>query len=278
MTELNKKSNIALLTDFGTRGQHYVASMKAIILKINPNVTIVDISHSVSPYSIIEASYLLKSTYYHFPKRSIFIIVVDPGVGSSREIISIKTDANFYFIGPNNGIFSNVFDISEITECILIENEEFFNKPTSKTFHGRDIMAPIGAHISNGIPLSRFGPDFKFNKLIEHHLFYKIFPREKKIKCIIQFIDSFGNGTTNIPVVNNKIKNLNLELKNELKILIEIRESGYECIFTTHYSNVPLNSILIVIGSTSFLELSINQGNASKELDFKVGDIITFKF
>ena len=154
---------ICLITDFGLKGQHYVASMKAIILNINPNIRIVDISHEITPYSIIEASYILKTTYRYFPQGTIFIIVVDPGVGSSREILIIKTESNQYFIGPNNGIFSRTF-LGNIIECIEIQNEEFFNKPASNTFHGRDIMAPIGAHIISGIPLNAFGPNFNINK------------------------------------------------------------------------------------------------------------------
>jgi len=102
---------IALVTDFGPKGQHYVAAMKAVIMNINPLVKIIDISHDITPYSKIEASYILKTTYKYFPKGSIFIIVVDPGVGGSRELLALKTKSDYIFIGPNNGIFSNVFDI-----------------------------------------------------------------------------------------------------------------------------------------------------------------------
>ena len=278
MSELKLKSNIALLTDFGIRGQHYVASMKAVILSINPNVNITDISHSVSPYSIIEASYLLKSTFNHFPKRTIFIVVVDPGVGSERDIIIIKTNSNYYFIGPNNGIFPNVLDETDISECYLIKNKEYFNKPISNTFHGRDIMAPIGSHISNGISLKKFGPNFNLSKLIESPLRFKILLAEKKIICQIQFIDSFGNGTTNIIIKENKIRNIDIVLANGSILSFEINNKTYEGTFTTHFSNVPVKSILFLEGSTGFLEISINRGNASDELNFKVGDIIIIKF
>ncbi len=275
---LKLKSNIALLTDFGINGQHYVALMKAVILSINPNVNIVDISHNISPYSIIEASYLLKSTFNHFPKGTIFIIVVDPGVGSGREIIIIKTKSNYYFIVPNNGIIANVLDENEILECYLIQNEQYFNNPVSNTFHGRDIMAPIGSHISNGILLKKFGPNFNISKLIEFPLKLEIFLEERKIICQIQFIDSFGNGTTNIIIKNNKIRNFDIILANESILKFEIKNKTYEGTFTTHFSNVLVNSILFLVGSSGFLEVSINKGNASEELNFKVGDIITIKF
>ncbi len=277
MTNFNINPIIALLSDFGPKGHHYVASMKGIILKINSNVRIVDISHQISPYSIIEASYILKTTYNHFPYGTIFIIVVDPGVGSSREIIVLKTNSNYYFICPNNGILPNVIDKTEISECVNIQNDEYFNIPTSNTFHGRDIMAPIGAHISNGSSLKKFGSNFDLVNLIESPLIYKILSKERKIRCMIQFIDSFGNGTTNIPITNNSITHSDFVLNEGSMIYMKLKENEYEGKLTTHFSNVPVNSILFLVGSTGFLEISINQGNASKELNFKVGDIITIK-
>lgn len=277
---LNKMDNIiALITDFGTQGQHYVAAMKAVILNINPNAKIIDISHSISPYSILEASYILKTTYKHFPEYTVFIVVVDPGVGSSREIIALKTKKNYYFIGPNNGIFPNVLTWEEISECIEIQNKEYFNHPVSPTFHGRDIMAPIGAYITNykNFPLSDLGPRYNFNSLIRIPVIFEIELESRTIKSSIQFIDSFGNGTTTIPIIENKIKDTNLSLENDLKIGLNIKGNYYEGIFTINFSAVPIDSLLFLIGSTGFLEISINQGNASEKLGFKSGDIITIQ-
>jgi len=270
---------IALLTDFGPRGQHYVAAMKGVILNINPLVKIVDISHEVSPFSIIEASYVLKTTHIHFPKETVFITVVDPGVGSGREIIALKTNSNYFFIGPNNGIFPNVFDLSEISECINIQNKSYFIRPVSPTFHGRDIMAPIGAYITKykNFPLSELGSNFNFNNLIKFPLVYELDLEDNTVKCSIQYVDSFGNGTTNIPMIGNKIKDSDLSLEDGSKISFIIREKSYEAIFTSHFASMPIDSVLFIIGSTGFLEISINQGNASDILDFKVGDIITVK-
>jgi len=275
MADSNQKL-ICLLTDFGSKGQHYVASMKAIILKINPNIKIVDISHHITPYSIIEASYVLKTTYKYFPEGTIFIVVVDPGVGGFREILAFKTTSNYYFIGPNNGIFSDTFT-NNITECIEIQNDEFFQKPISNTFHGRDIMAPVGAHLLSGIPLNRFGPNFNLNNLKEILIIYDIDNKKKTINCVIQYIDSFGNGTTNIPIINNKIQNSELLLNDGMKIKVNIRGDMYEGLFTSHFSSVPIKSIIFLVGSTGFLEISLNQGNASKQLGFNIGDIITIK-
>lgn len=273
MIESTKKI-IALLTDFGPKGQHYIASMKGVILNINPNVSIIDISHNISSFSIIEASYVIKTSYKYFPENTVFVIVVDPGVGSLREILAIKIKSNHYFIGPNNGIFPNVFSNDDISEIIEVKNDLYFNKPVSKTFHGRDIMAPIGTYILNGISLNDFGPKFDPKNLVKKPILYEILFKEKIIRCIIQYIDSFGNGTTNIPIKNKKIKGIDLVLEEGKKIKLKYKNKEYEGEFVSHFILGSKNSLIFIIGSTNYLEISINQGNASKEIGFKVGDII----
>lgn len=275
MADFNQKV-ICLITDFGLKGQHYIASMKGVILKINSNIRIIDITHHITPYSIIEASYVLRTTYKYFPEGTVFIIVVDPGVGSPREILMLMTASNHYFIGPNNGVFSYISH-SDILNCIEIQNNEFFNIPTSKTFHGRDIMAPVGAHLISGVPINKFGPNFDLNNLKESPLVYNIDIEKKKLRCSIQYIDSFGNGITNIAIVKNKIRNTELNINENTKISVDIRGKVYEGFFTSHFSSVPIETILFLVGSTSFLEISINQGSAAEKLGFKVGDIVTFK-
>jgi len=270
---------IALITDFGTKGQHYVAVMKAVILNINPHVKIIDISHGIASYSIIEASYILKTTYKHFPKTTVFITVVDPGVGSTRRIIALKTKSNYFFIGPDNGIFPNAFNRAEISDCISIQNEKYFNQPISSTFHGRDIMAPVGAYITKhkNFLLSDLGPKFEFNSLIKIPIIIKTDLENRTIMSLIQHIDSFGNGVTTIPMIENKIEDSDLTIEDESKISIFINNNKYNGIFSSHFSSVPKNSILFLVGSTGFLEVSINQGHAANILDFKVGDIITIR-
>ncbi len=275
MADFNQKV-ICLLTDFGLKGQHYVASIKGVILKINPDINIIDITHNITPFSIIEASYILKATYKHFPEESIFINVVDPGVGSSREILAIKTLSKHYLIGPNNGIFSGNF-AKDIDECIEIQNDDFFNKPISNTFHGRDIMAPVAAHLISGISFKKFGPKFNIKNLKGIPFTFKINNEKRIIQCIIQYIDSFGNATTNIPMDNNKIHNSEITLNEGKEIIIEIKEKTFKGFFNLNFSSVPVGSLLFLVGSTGFLEISINQGNASKKLGLKLGDNTTIK-
>ncbi|MFX1557146.1 MAG: S-adenosyl-l-methionine hydroxide adenosyltransferase family protein [Promethearchaeota archaeon] len=275
MAELNSNI-IGLITDFGIKGSHYVASMKGLILKVNPRVKIIDISHSITQFSIIEANYIVNTIYRNFPEGTIFIVVVDPGVGSSREILLIKTKSNYYFIGPNNGVFSNLLAENDIEECINIKNDKYFNKPVSNTFHGRDIMAPISAFITKGINLNSFGPKFDLNNFKKIQLEYEIIEKNKKIKCIIQYVDNFGNGVTNILLENNKIKNSSIVIEEGQIIQFELNNRNYKAEFTTHFEAVSDKKILLLKGSTNFLEISINLGNAAKQLGFNVGDKLVF--
>ncbi len=258
---------IGLITDFGARGQHYVASMKGIILNINPETIIIDIAHNITPFSIIEAAYIIKSMYSLYPKKTIFIVVVDPGVGSSREIILIRTKSDYFFIGPNNGIFSNVFDSSEISKCIHIKNEQYFNRPVSKTFHGRDIMAPIGAYLSRGVEIDKFGPNFPTTKLVDFPIELKKIS-DNEFRCTIQYIDEFGNIITNIkgdPDI----------FKEDTEMAIRTGAQKVRGNFVKFFEEVFVNSLLFIVGSSGFLEISKNQGNAASDLGLKVGDIIT---
>jgi len=266
---------IALLTDFGAKGEHYVASMKGVLLKINPSVRIIDISHNISAFSILEASFLIKSSYKYFPEKTVFIMVIDPGVGTSREILAIRTKSQHYFIGPNNGIFSLITKEKNILECVEIKNSDYFNPIVSKTFHGRDIMAPVAAHITLGVKIKEIGPYFELEKILKYPVIYGVDQNNKKIECTIQYIDSFGNITTNIPIRSNFIKGTSLPIVYGDSINFQWEDQNYEAKLTTHFGTEPKNQFLFIIGSSGFLEISRNQDNAAKYLGLKVGDIIT---
>ncbi len=267
------KNNIALLTDFGSTGQHYVASMKGVILTINPDSNIIDITHNVKPFSISNAAFLLKASYKHFPEGTIFIVVVDPGVGSQRDILAIKTKHNYYFIGPDNGIFPQALQ-SKIIECVKIENQEYFNKHVSNTFHGRDIMAPVAAHISNGIFLSKFGTEFLPNLLVTSPSQIDINKGKKEVSCIVQHIDSFGNIVTNIAIRNNLIKGSSLLLSEGASIQLSFEKEIHKGKFVSHFASGSKDSLIFLKGSSNYLEISKNQGNAAKDLSLQIGDNI----
>lgn len=268
MAKTHKKI-IGLITDFGKKGQHYVASMKGVILNINPEVNVVDISHNITPFSIIEASFILNTTYKYYPEGTVFVIVVDPGVGSTREILALHTTNGYYFIGPNNGIFQSILDSNKILECISITNTEYFVKPTSNTFHGRDIMAPIAANLTKGVPLNKFGAFFDKSKIISYPIEFKRISHNE-LRCIVQFIDEFGNIITNYKPSSNLLKN-----GDTIKAFFGKSEISGK--FVDFFEKVIRNSILFLVGSTGFLEISKNQGNAAVDFDVDVGDSITIK-
>lgn len=183
---------IALLTDFGYK-DNFVGIMKGVILGINPQVNLVDISHGVKPQSIFEAYFLLKNSYKFFPKGTIFVAVVDPGVGSKRKSILIETN-DYFFIGPDNGIFS-FLESHEIKNIVHLTNKEYFLKPVSSTFHGRDIFAPAAGFLSKGVSPEELGTLIKSIKRVEIPK-----PRIEKDKLVgeIIYIDGFGNLISNI--------------------------------------------------------------------------------
>jgi len=273
----SKKRTLGLITDFGLKGSLYVGMMKAVITRINPRVNIVDISHQITPFSIIEAGYVLKTSYPYFPEESIFIVVVDPGVGSSREILLVKSKSNHYFIVPNNGILPIVLDQDEMIECINVLNKQYFVKPVSNTFHGRDIFSPIAAHLSLGVPINKFGTTYNKKNIMKTSKNYFVNVEESMFKCSIQFIDSFGNLVTNISIRDNKIEDFPLKLNEGDKFTFINKNKEYVGKFSTHFGEVALNELLFLQGSTGYLEISLNQGNAAKNIGLNSGDELVIK-
>lgn len=257
------KKVITLLTDFGTRDP-YVASMKGIILGINPKVKIVDITHQIPPQDILEAAYTLFASYKYFPKGTIHIIVVDPGVGGRRKIIALKTK-DYIFIAPDNGVLSLVLQKEQIREIVEVTNRKYFLKPVSDTFHGRDIFSPVATYLSKGIPLRNFGRRIQRIKELEIAK-----PEVKKGKLVgrIIHIDRFGNLVTNIDrEILSKLK-----IKNE-KVKIEIGKRKIVGVKRS-YVSVRKGKILALFGSSGFLEISVNLRSASKILGIKRGETV----
>src|SRR6202166_1927462 len=145
---------ITLTTDFGT-SDHFVGTMKGVILGIAPRVRIVDITHEIAPYKVNEAAFVIAQSRRYFPKGTIHVVVVDPGVGSARRPILCEAEGQF-FIAPDNGVLSMIYDSSRHKVRVL-SNKKVFLKSVSKTFHGRDVFAPAAAHLSKGMAAAKFG-------------------------------------------------------------------------------------------------------------------------
>lgn len=334
---------IGLLTDFGSRGMHYIAEMKGVALQINPDARIIDITHSIKPYSIIEASYILQTIVPRFPKDTIFVCVVDPGVGSDRDIFAVELTSGHIIVGPNNGIFTPFLIKHKINLIIKITESEFYYKsaeidmgispddqrevkmqipefreskseheeladlfeekehiperdlpvvnpplgvdsemlfpdlpqpkppaPISSTFHGRDIMMPIAAHLSKGLSIFTIGEPIEDIEAatIQIEDYEPIISDDHRILTgMVLYVDAFENIITNIP-----IREFNLVVQDwpssfELKINQRIFQLKKTEIFA---GNSP-ESLLLIPGSSGFLEICMNLGRAATKITAEVG-------
>ena len=186
---------ITLTTDFGSKDP-FVGIMKGVIVSINPSVKIIDITHNISPQSILEAAYTLEMSYASFPHKTIHVAVVDPGVGSARRPLLVATDYH-YFIGPDNGVFSRIYRLTESLTVIHITAEHYFLPQRSSTFHGRDIFAPVAAWMSKGIDIERFGDPITDYVILQEPAL--ISSSNNVVEGEVVYIDRFGNLMTNIP-------------------------------------------------------------------------------
>jgi S-adenosylmethionine hydrolase len=254
---------ITLLTDFGLKDP-YVASMKGVILTINPQCTLVDITHQVGPHDIKEGAFSLAQTYSNFPKGTIHLAVVDPGVGSPRKPILFVTQ-NYLFVGPDNGLLTLALKREKLKKVIALSKMEFFLPAVSSTFHGRDVFAPVAAHLSLGIEPKSFGRVIKSWNEIS-------FPEpvlgQQKLIGEIVHIDAFGNLISNIDY-----KNLLKLSKGRLPVIkIGKRTMGG---LKKGYWEGRKGEPTALIGSGGFLEISVREGNAQKLFDVKRGDKVT---
>src|SRR5437763_3596576 len=187
-----QNSLITLTTDFGA-SDHFVGVMKGVILGIERRATIVDITHEIQPFEITEGAFVIAQAYRYFPRKTIHVIVVDPGVGSIRRPILAEMGGQ-YFVAPDNGVLSMIFS-REQHKVRHITNDGYFLKPVSSTFHGRDIFAPVAAHLASGITPARFG------RAIQNHLRLSFDKTQRTGKRTwtgaILRVDRFGNLITN---------------------------------------------------------------------------------
>ncbi len=254
---------ITLMTDFGT-SDHYVGVMKGVILNINPQVQIVDVTHAIPPQDVSGAAFLIDSAYRYFPTGTIHVIVVDPGVGSERQAIVCQTETA-YFVCPDNGILTHILRDEERIYTVAVENSAYFLPQVSNTFHGRDIFAPVAARLSRGIPIDKLGSPAAQPVQLP---IPKPQVMDKAIIGQVIWIDSFGNLVTNI---SHEILQV-LEGRDNVVIHAGSAEIDH---FNRSYTESAVGEALAIVGSFNRLEISINQGNAAQVLGLKRGDTIT---
>jgi S-adenosyl-L-methionine hydrolase (adenosine-forming) len=257
------KPIITLLTDFGSK-DHYVASMKGVILNINPHCTLVDITHEVKPHDIEEGAFILGNTYSHFPKGTIHLSVVDPGVGGTRKPILLVTQ-NYFFIGPDNGLFTLIVQREKVKQVVVLTKQKYFLPKVSKTFHGRDLFAPVAAHLSLGIKPTALGHEINS---LEKIGFQKPIVREGKLLGEILHIDMFGNLVSNIDKEKlfRFIKGRPFVIRGGRKTIHDLKKGYWEG---------KKGGLIALLGSSGLLEISVREGSAQKMLKVKRGDPIT---
>ncbi|MDQ3711334.1 MAG: SAM-dependent chlorinase/fluorinase [Acidobacteriota bacterium] len=247
-------SNIALLTDFGTK-DYFVGAMKGAILSINETTNIIDITHEIPAQDVLSASFTLRACYKDFPFKTIFVAVVDPEVGSNRKAILVETK-NFCFIAPDNGLLSFIFDEEENFCVRELTNKSFFAAEVSRTFHGRDVFARVAAHLSKGVNPSEFGAEIKNFIHLKTAEPRKI--SEREIEASIIHIDRFGNLITNL-------KQTDLPESFTLRINGKIIDK-----LQSFFAGAKSNELFMILGSAGFLEIAAFQDSAEKLLNARI--------
>ena len=249
---------ITLTTDFGLQ-DYYVSAMKATILGIAPDVRLIDISHEIPSQDIMAGSWVLKNSAMLFPSHTVHVVVVDPGVGTNRNAVALRIEDQ-YFIGPDNGIFSILTGDRDF-EAVKLNNRKYWGKAASNTFHGRDIFAPVAAHLSTGVPLSELGDPL--DELVTYRWAEPIADKDGLQGWVIH-IDKFGNLVTNLS------ESLIRDVIDDKSVKIYVGNTILDEIATT-FGSVPEGEPVAYIGSSGMLEVGVNQGNAEEMLGVQKG-------
>ena len=255
---------ITLTTDFGMKDP-YVAEMKAAVLGIYPEATLIDISHEIKKFNIQMGAYILSAATDYFPKGTIHVAVVDPGVGTIRRSILIQTKQSF-LIGPDNGLLSLAAERAGIEHIYEISNPCFMLPVISSTFHGRDIFAPVAAHLAKGVAAFEVGPEV--NEIVRPE-FAKSVTGKESIMGKVLHLDGFGNIITNI----TKAKISSLAFCPQLDIKLSGRKVRLK--FYKTYGEAKPAEPFALIGSHGYLEIAVNQSSAAEKFEAKLGDKIT---
>lgn len=252
---------IALLTDFGTK-DYFIGAMKGVILSINSEAKIIDLTHEIEPQNIQSACFTLASCYQNFPSKTIFVSIVDPGVGSNRRAILVKTE-KYYFVAPDNGLLSLVLNNESDYRVFELTNPKFFLSNISQTFHGRDVFAPVAAWLSKGISPKEFGSETS-ELVISKNVTSKKVSADKIIGNIIH-IDNFGNIITNI---RKSDLPTNFSIRTNEKVVAKHQ---------TFYAEAKKDEIFTIWGSAGYLEIVAYCNSAKDLLKARINDEILAK-
>ncbi len=261
---MEQSTIITLLTDFGLQDV-YVGVMKGAIAKINSDIRVIDLTHEIPRQNIAAGRFCLMNAYKYFPRGTIHLAVVDPGVGSERRGIAVQFREG-YLVGPDNGLLSGVLGLSEVLMAVSLTNPKYWGTLNpSNTFHGRDIFAPVAAHLASGTPIQMLGEIIEPDSLETMPLSEPDLTNEGIEGCI-QYVDIFGNLITNIPAPLVGGKNWLVKVRD---VLIPQGNT---------YSDVAQGELVTLIGSHGWVEIAVNGGSARDKLALNWGDKLTLQF
>lgn len=250
---------ITFTTDFGLRDA-YVGAMKGAALTVNPNARLVDITHQVPPHDIAAGAFLFAAAFPYFPEGTVHVVVVDPGVGTTRRAMAAR-GAGSFFVGPDNGVLTAAFERArEDLHLVRIDNPVYMRPEVSHTFHGRDIFAPVAAYLSMGMPIDKLGPRIDDPVRLPWPA-----PERRQGALIghVIYVDQFGNLITDISL--RDLPDGNFAVLAGERIIPSISRT---------YGDVPRGEVVALFGSSGQLEISVNAGNAERVLNLHVGDQI----
>lgn len=246
---------ITLTTDFGTN-DHFVGTMKGVILDLVSDAQIIDISHAVQPFDVLDGALTVSQAYSYFPAGTVHMVVVDPGVGTARRPIVLTGDRHL-FVAPDNGVLSMIFDREERLSVRHVTAEHYFLQPLSNTFHGRDIFSPIAAYLAKGVDPARFG-----DEITDYVRFAAPRPKpvdEKTLRGVILKVDRFGNLITNI--TPQDLPALFGPQPKAFKISVGKSQTNRMC---NSYAEGAPGEVFVILGSMGFLEIAANRGSAAQ--------------
>lgn len=257
---------IALLTDFGFRDS-YVGVMKGVVRGICPETDIIDLSHNVMPQDVAEAAFVLAASYRYFPGDTIFVCVIDPGVGTDRKVLYMRANGQT-FLAPDNGLLSIIAEESHPEVVREVTAEDLFLKEASNTFHGRDVFAPVAAHLAAGYGPEDLGPLYRNMRSLQ--LPRPVRCADGSLRGEIIYIDQFGNLITNIRRATIQ-QSFGADMG---RVQVEVKRRMVAGL-SAAYADRPDGELLALVGSSGYLEVAVNRGSAAGALGCEKGDTVT---
>ncbi len=261
---------IAILTDFGYR-DHYVGAMKGVIASIAPQAPIIDLTHGIPAQQVLAGAIVLRECLSFFPRRTVFLAVVDPGVGTDRRPIAIQTQTGMWLVGPDNGLLWPAAERAEIKAIVELRSARYRLPKVSGSFHGRDIFAPAAAWLWRGLPMRAFGPPLE--TIVHLELGQSVVERQRELSGEVIYIDGFGNMITNI---SRTIFDRFARRFPECRLSIRIKGRAPLGLYKA-YAEAPQGVPLAIFGSFDLLEVAVRDGNAAKHFGAGLGVAILIR-